>query len=156
MNLHMSTELADEVVAEALRHINRKSVEYHLHVQNSDEYLLAQIDAKLIVQVLINIIDNAIKYTTPGSDITIEWNRKGDFIYISVADNGPGIPDQAKPHVFEMFYTVSNEIVDSRRSMGLGLAPVQIHRQCAWRRNQRDRSSAPWICLYIFCTSRGG
>ena len=122
MNLHMSTELVDEVVAEALRHINRKSVEYHLHVQNSDEYLLAQIDAKLIVQVLINIIDNAIKYTPPGSDITIEWNRKGDFIYISVADNGPGIPDQAKPHVFEMFYTVSNEIVDSRRSMGLGLA----------------------------------
>ena len=53
----------------------------------------------------------------PGSDITIEWNRKGDFIYISVADNGPGIPDQAKPHVFEMFYTVSNQIVDSRRSM---------------------------------------
>ena len=103
MNLHMSTELVDEVVAEALRHINRKSVEYHLHVQNSDEYLLAQIDAKLIVQVLINIIDNAIKYTPPGSDITIEWNRKGDFIYISVADNGPGIPDQAKPHVFEMF-----------------------------------------------------
>lgn len=122
MNLHMSTELVDEVVAEALRHINRKSVEYHLHVQNSDEYLLAQIDAKLIVQVLINIIDNAIKYTPPGSDITIEWNRKGDFVYISVADNGPGIPDQAKPHVFEMFYTVSNEIVDSRRSMGLGLA----------------------------------
>ena len=122
MNLHMSTELVDEVVAEALRHINRKSVEYHLHVQNSDEYLLAQIDAKLIVQVLINIIDNAIKYTPPGSDITIEWNRKGDFIYISVADNGPGIPDQAKPHVFEMFYTVSNQIVDSRRSMGLGLA----------------------------------
>ncbi len=122
MNLHMSTELMDEVVAEALRHINRKSVEYHLHVQNSDEYLLAQIDAKLIVQVLINIIDNAIKYTPPGSDITIEWNRKGDFIYISVADNGPGIPDQAKPHVFEMFYTVSNQIVDSRRSMGLGLA----------------------------------
>ena len=66
MNLHMSTELVDEVVAEALRHINRKSVEYHLHVQNSDEYLLAQIDAKLIVQVLINIIDNAIKYTPPG------------------------------------------------------------------------------------------
>ena len=41
-------------------------MEYHLHVQNSDEYLLAQIDAKLIVQVLINIIDNAIKYNAPG------------------------------------------------------------------------------------------
>ena len=122
MNLHVSTELIDEVVAEALRHINRKSAEYHLHVQNSEEYLLAQIDAKLIVQVIINIVDNAIKYTPAGSEIDIGWKREGNYIYISIADNGPGISDQAKPHVFDMFYSASNQIADSRRSMGLGLA----------------------------------
>ena len=122
MNLHISTELVDEVVAEALRHINRKSAEYHLHVQSSEEYLLAKIDAKLIVQVLINIVDNAIKYTPPGSEIDISWKRDNDFIFISVADNGPGIPEQAKPHIFDMFYTVASRIADSRRSMGLGLA----------------------------------
>lgn len=122
MNLHMTTELIDEVVAEALRHINRKRVEYHFHVQSNDDYLLAQMDAKLIVQVLINILDNAMKYTPPGSDIEIGWKQEGKFIYISVADNGPGIPDQAKPHIFDMFYSASNQIADSRRSMGLGLA----------------------------------
>lgn len=122
MNLRVAMELIDEVVAEALRHINRKSVEYHLHVQNSDEYLLVQIDAKLIVQGLINIMDNAIKYMPPGSEIDISWKRNGTFIEISVADNGPGIPDQAKPHVFDMFYSASDRIADSRRSMGLGLA----------------------------------
>lgn len=122
MNLHMTTELIDEVVAEALRHINRKRAEYHFHVQSSDDYLLAQIDAKLIVQVLINILDNAMKYTPPGSDIEIGWKQEGKLIYISVADNGPGIPDQAKPHIFDMFYSASNQIADSRRSMGLGLA----------------------------------
>lgn len=122
MNLHLTTELIDEVVAEALRHINRKRAEYHFHVQSSDDYLLAQIDAKLIVQVLINILDNAMKYTPPGSDIEIGWKQEGTFIYISVADNGPGIPDQAKPHIFDMFYSASNQIADSRRSMGLGLA----------------------------------
>lgn len=122
MNLHPTTELIDEVVAEALRHINRKRAEYHFHVQSSDDYLLAQMDAKLIVQVLINILDNAMKYTPPGSDIEIGWKQEGKFIYISVADNGPGIPDQAKPHIFDMFYSASNQIADSRRSMGLGLA----------------------------------
>ena len=122
MNLHLTTELIDEVVAEALRHINRKCAEYHFHVQSSDDYLLAQMDAKLIVQVLINILDNAMKYTPPGSDIEIGWKQEGKFIYISVADNGPGIPDQAKPHIFDMFYSASNQIADSRRSMGLGLA----------------------------------
>ena len=81
MNLHVSTELIDEVVAEALRHINRKSAAYRLHVQNSEEYLLAQIDAKLIGQVIINIVDNAVKYTPPGSEIHIGWERKGSYIY---------------------------------------------------------------------------
>ena len=122
MNLHISTELIDEVVAEALRHINRKSAEYHLKVQNSEEYLLAQIDAKLIVQVIINLVDNAIKYTPPGSEIDIGWKQKGSCIYISVEDNGPGISDKDKPHIFDMFYSASNQIADSRRSMGLGLA----------------------------------
>ena len=122
MTLHISTELIDEIVAEALRHINRKSVEYRLNVQSSDEYLLVQVDAKLIIQVLINIVDNAIKYTPPGTEIDIGWHKQGDFVYVSVADHGPGISDQVKPHVFEMFYSASNPIADSRRSMGLGLA----------------------------------
>ena len=122
LNLHLSTELMDEVVAEALRHVNRKSAAYHVNVQSGEEYLLARIDAKLIVQVFINIIDNAVKYTPPGSEIDITWEQRGKFIYISVADNGPGIPDEAKPHVFDMFYSAANRIADSRRSMGLGLA----------------------------------
>ena len=122
MNLHMSTELMDEVIAEALRHINRKSADYHLIVREPDEYILVQIDVRLIVQVLINIIDNAIKYTPVGSDIRIEWKKQGDFVLVSIADNGPGISDEAKPHIFEMFYSASAKIADSRRSMGLGLA----------------------------------
>lgn len=104
------------------RHINRRSAEHHLHIQSGDEYLLAQMDAHLIVQVIINIVDNAIKYTPPGSDIEISWERQGRFAALSVADNGPGIPDSAKPRVFDMFYSASNRIADSRRSMRLGLA----------------------------------
>lgn len=122
MNLHLSAELIDEVVAEALRHINRKSVDYHIHVQDNDEFLLAQMDAKLIVQVIINIVDNAIKYTPPGSTIDISWQQHGAMLECAIADNGPGIPDCAKPRIFDMFYSATNEIVDSRRSMGLGLA----------------------------------
>ena len=122
MNLHISTELIDEVVAEALRHVDRRCAQYNLRVQNSEEYLLAQIDAKLIVQVLINLINNAIKYTPPGTEIDISWKQSGPWIEISVSDTGPGISDQAKPHIFDMFYSASDRIADSRRSMGLGLA----------------------------------
>lgn len=122
MNLRLSTELIDEVVAEALRHVSRKSADYRLKVQGGEEYLLVRIDARLIVQVLINLVDNALKYTPPGSRIDIGWKRQGRSVLVSVADNGPGISDEAKPHVFDMFYSASNKIADSRRSLGLGLA----------------------------------
>ncbi|MCI5650000.1 MAG: DUF4118 domain-containing protein, partial [Fusicatenibacter sp.] len=123
MQLNLKTELVNEVVAEALSHVSRKSRAYHIEVKEQDEFLLARMDANLIVQVLINLIDNALKYTPEGSDIMI-CTAPGprDFVTISVSDNGPGIPDDAKPHVFEMFYTAASGIPDRRRSMGLGLA----------------------------------
>ena len=77
-----------------------KSLEYKITVSSEQEYLLAQIDVKLVIQVLINIIDNAIKYTPVGSEIRIHLKKQGRFIVVSIADNGPGVPDSAKPHVF--------------------------------------------------------
>ena len=122
MNLHISAELVEDVVAEALRHVNRKSVEHHITVEHKDEFLLAKMDAKLIVQVVINIVDNAIKYTPPGSNIKILTERRGDKAVIHIADDGPGISDNVKPHIFDMFYSGGNPIADSRRNCGIGLS----------------------------------
>ena len=122
MNFNKSIELVDEITEEALRHIGRKSTEHKISVIHKDELLLANADAKLIVQVLINLIDNAIKYTPVGSEIKVITEKKNGYASISVIDNGNGIPDNIKTHVFEMFYTGDNRIADSRRSLGLGLA----------------------------------
>lgn len=122
LNFHMTTELMEEVIEEALRHINRKGAEHHIWAEYQDGLLLARMDAKLILQVILNLVDNAIKYTPPGSDIHILTGQSGDMVMVSVADNGPGIPDAVKPKVFEMFFTGENKIADSRRSLGLGLA----------------------------------
>lgn len=122
MNFNMSVQLMDEVIEEAMRHINRKSSEHVISVEYKDELLLARMDAKLIMQVVINIVDNAIKYTPPGSEIRITAEKKDDNVLVSIADNGAGIPDHIKPHVFEMFFTGENKIADSRRSLGLGLS----------------------------------
>lgn len=122
VNLTRSVELMDEVVTEAMRHINRKSREHTIRIQSSQELLLANIDAKLIVQVIINLVDNAIKYTPAGSEIEISMKKDGRWISVSVSDNGPGIPNEQKSHVFDMFYSGANKIADSRRSLGLGLS----------------------------------
>ncbi len=122
VNLTQSVELMDEVITEALRHINRKSKEHTIRVTASQDLILARIDAKLIVQVVINLVDNAIKYTPAGSVIEIHTTREGKWVIVSVSDNGPGIPDEQKPRIFDMFYSGANKIADSRRSLGLGLS----------------------------------
>lgn len=122
VHLTQSVELMDEVITEALRHCSRKSKEHTIRVSASQELILARIDAKLMVQVLINLVNNAIKYTPAGSVIEIYTEMKDKQVIVSVADDGPGIPDEQKGRVFEMFYTGANKIADSRRSLGLGLS----------------------------------
>lgn len=122
LNLHISEDLVDDVINEALHHVNRKSIEHNISVENKEEYLLAKMDAKLMVQVIINIVDNAIKYTPKGSDIIIKTHKQGDKAVISISDNGEGIPDDKKERVFDMFYSGADKIADSRRSLGLGLS----------------------------------
>lgn len=122
LNLHITEDLVDDVITEALHHVNRKSVEHHITVRSKEDYLLAKMDAKLMVQVIINIVDNAIKYTPKGSNILIKTWKQGDKAVISIADDGDGIPDEMKERVFDMFYSGANKIADSRRSLGLGLS----------------------------------
>lgn len=122
VNLNITEDLIEDVITEALHHINRKSVEHEILVENEEEFLFAKMDAKLIVQVVINIVDNAIKYTPKHSKIVIRTAKEGDKAVVSIADNGEGIPDEAKQRVFDMFYSGANQIADSRRSLGLGLS----------------------------------
>ncbi len=122
MNINMSMQLIDEVITEALRHIHRKSKEHNIITDIEDELLLAKMDARLISQVVINLVENAIKYTPKGSLIKVSAKDEGEHIAVSVADNGAGIPDAQKKEVFRMFYTGSNKVVDRHRSLGLGLA----------------------------------
>lgn len=122
MNLHPSAELMDEVISEALRHIHRMSIEHEITVSSSEDFILARVDAKLMVQVIVNMVDNAIKYTPAGSHIHISTEKAGKWVVVRIADDGPGIPDEAKKKVFDMFYSGANRVADSRRSLGLGLA----------------------------------
>lgn len=122
MNLNQSAELMDEVIGEALCHVDRKSREHEIQVHSGEDFIFARIDAKLIVQVIINLVDNAVKYTPAGSLIQIRTEKKNGMVQVTVSDNGPGIPDDQKEKVFDMFYSGANKVADSRRSLGLGLS----------------------------------
>ena len=122
MNLSISTELVSEVFEEALRHTNRHSGQHTITVQMDDDLLLAHMDAKLVVQVLINLVDNAIKYTPAGAHIVLSDPPTGKTAVIREPEHGPGIPTDPNEMVFQLFTTGEKRISDSRRSLGLGLA----------------------------------
>ena len=122
VKLHIQPELLDEVFGEALSHLDRNAVRHVIAVHLEDDLLMADMDARLIVQVLINILNNAVKYTPEGSHIDLSACREGERVRISIADDGPGIPDGSKEKLFDMFYTANNARGDGRRGLGLGLA----------------------------------
>lgn len=122
MNLHFSDQVVDDLVDESLKHIDRKRNEHHIRVKENDALLLVKVDARLIMQVIINIVNNAIKYTQAGSTITIQTSKMDSYVKIQILDDGPGMSETMKKHVFEMFYTGEKSADYSGRSLGLGLA----------------------------------
>lgn len=131
MTLHTSAELLSEIVEEAVRHSNYQVNNRPLTISHQDDLMLVKVDAKLVVQVIVNIIDNAVKYTPKNSPITITTRKFGNMAEVCIADTGSGISQRDKAHIFEKFYCGNQKIADNRRSLGLGLylckAIVEAH-----------------------------
>ena len=122
IRLKMEPELLEEVFQEALTHLDRKAKEHTITVELPDDMFMAKMDARLIVQVVINIVNNAIKYTPPASHVQVSARKRGESVEVRIADDGPGISDEAKAKLFDMFYTANNARGDGRRGLGLGLS----------------------------------
>ena len=117
----MRPERVDEVLRSAASQLERKAAGHKLSVVANGEALTAVMDPELIRRVLINIMNNAIRYTPAGSVIELRAEPKGDMVQISVSDDGPGIPDEAKEHLFDLFFTAGPGGAGCQRGLGLGL-----------------------------------
>jgi signal transduction histidine kinase len=92
-------------------------------------------DCEVIHRVLVNLVDNALKFTPKGQQVWLEAESKGDHVHFAVVDTGPGIPPDARERVFEKFTQVEG-IVGSRKGSGLGLTlcrmAVEAHGGRIW------------------------
>jgi len=117
-----------EVVGGALNRVEARLAGRAVTTALPDDLPLVQLDPVLVQQLLVNLLENAAKYTPPGSPVDLAARREGGTVVVEVADRGPGIPAGEEERIFERFHRGAHEGV---RGTGLGLpiarAIAQVH-----------------------------
>lgn len=121
VKLNIAQEAAEEIVAEAIGHVKKRAQGHTILTNIPDELILLEVDGVLITQVLVNLLDNAVNYTPVGSIILVSLNKTEDAVSFVVSDNGPGIPEEERLHLFERFRPQQNKPSGIRHGFGLGL-----------------------------------
>ena len=111
----------EDVIGSALNRLEKRLTDREVEVRLPEELPLASFDPVLIEQVLVNLLENAVKYSPPGSPLQITADATADGVWLSVADRGRGITVGEEERLFEMFYRGA-EATSDQRGAGLGLA----------------------------------
>ncbi|MEW6008208.1 MAG: two-component system histidine kinase PnpS [Candidatus Omnitrophota bacterium] len=121
----------------------RKSISISLNVTASLPKVLA--DETRISQVVLNLLDNAIKYTPDGGKVSITVSKKDRFVQVEIEDTGIGIPEKDLPRIFERFYRVDKARSRELGGTGLGLSIVkhivQAHEGQVWVKSEFGQGS---------------
>lgn len=151
--LEKEMEAVEEVIGSAVERITVRLPEHEITVTVPDELLLVPMDARLIEQVIINLLDNAIKHSPSKAQISISAT-KDETVHSAVfviKDKGSGIAASDLPHIFDMFYTSSLKRTDSKHGIGLGLAIcdsiIKAHGGSIEARNRIDGKGAEFIFM---------
>ncbi|MBD2101632.1 cell wall metabolism sensor histidine kinase WalK [Leptolyngbya sp. FACHB-261] len=113
-------ELAAEVTG-----MGKPFASRHINIESAIPAPVAKADRSRLKQVLLNLLDNAVKYADPQSLIVVRLAHAGEFVTIQVCDQGPGIPLQQQSRIFERFYRLDESRDASSEGCGLGLSIVK-------------------------------
>lgn len=143
--MKISVEVADveDAIGVALSQLAPRLHRSQIVVETPDELALAPMDFVLMVQVFVNLLDNAVKYSPAGAPITVRVYTIADELRVEIADHGPGIPPEELERIFDKFYRAQEQ--DGVGGTGLGLSIskgiVNAHGGRIWARN-RDEGGA--------------
>lgn len=120
--IHKEIEAVDDLICEAIRRCETRKGAHQLRAHLPDTIESVYVDGSLIVQVLINLIDNAIKHTPDTAHIDVWFRREKDCAVFEVCDDGLGIDPSISDTLFDSFVTTKQERSDAKRGVGLGLS----------------------------------
>jgi len=127
---NMQWHVLEELIGAALARTRHELTHHRVETDIPTDLPLIRVDGILLEQVLINLLENAARYTPPGSQIDIAARAQGSWLVLTVADNGPGLAPGTEEKVFEKFYRGASH-PDARRGSGLGLsicrAVIRLH-----------------------------
>ncbi len=140
--LHKEPEAAEEIIADTLQKFHKHFPDVPVQVQMPDELLMIPMDALLIGQVLVNLLENAVYHGEKADRITISVERDGKNAVFEVADNGVGIPASRLASLFHQHISSDANPENRRRNMGIGLTVcstiVQAHNGQLTARNNEE------------------
>ena len=122
MNVAKSYEAAEEIVAEAISRTRKLFPNRRIVAKVPDALLMVPMDATLIEQVIINLLENAIKHSPKNSLVEVEVRKDGNHAVFEVIDHGEGISEEDFPYLFQSYVPNGKRSSDSARGMGIGLS----------------------------------
>ena len=127
-----------DLIGSVLEQFGSRLEDHQVQVSLPDDLPLIPLDFVLIGQVLVNVIDNALKYSPPDSPIDIRAQVSGPNLEISVADRGVGIPKEDLERVFDKFYRVQRPDNVSGTGLGLSISKgiIEVHGGRIWAENR--------------------
>ena len=135
-------EVLEEVLSEVVVKFKKKNPDITVSVTVPDDLFFVPMDAMLVEQLLMNLMDNAVQHGGGTSRITISTAKKDNFAEISVRDNGHGIPPSELDHLFDGSLQLGGDKIDKTRNMGIGLMVCKTiavaHGGKIWAQNLPD------------------
>ena len=147
--VHKEMEAMEEVIGSAVAHIEKSFEGRHISVETPERFKLVPMDAKLIEQVIYNLLDNAVKHTKIDEEIKITLEYSSEFAVCSCIDEGEGLEEEDIPNIFNLFYTSATRSSDAKKGIGLGLTicktVILAHGGEIYGENRKDRKGARFV-----------